>query len=288
MIGGGRARTALSVLLAAASLSACGTQQPGQLTGPSATYPRAHPNDGYADLDAVLGSGFARRPNGSFGGERLAAHAATGTSFHQYAEVFYPAGSASQKSAQTDASVEGGFQAYYDLTAGQLNEAYLRYWVYFPANFQFVKGGKLPGLFGGTQTSGGKIPDGANGFSTRYMWREDGAGEVYAYLPSSQEHGTSLGRGDWSFPTGRWTCLVQHVRLNTPNQPDGSIDVEQDGRVVSKQRGLIFRTTDQLRIEGLFFSSFFGGGDASWASPSDQFARFGGFDVSAQPLTCAS
>ncbi|WP_181449171.1 polysaccharide lyase [Nonomuraea aridisoli] len=43
--------------------------------------------------------------------------------------------------------------------------------------------------------NGGRIPDGTNGLSTRFMWRANGAGEVYAYLPTSREHGTSLGRG---------------------------------------------------------------------------------------------
>ena len=46
------------------------------------------------------------------------------------------------------------------------------------------------------------------------------------------------------------------------------------------QRGMTYRTTDQLKIDGLFFSTFFGGGDESWASPVDQYADFAGFSVS--------
>jgi len=34
-----------------------------------------------------------------------------------------------------------------------------------------------------------------------------------------------------------------------------------------------------LRIEGLFFSTFFGGGDASWATPRDQYADLAGFEL---------
>jgi hypothetical protein len=41
-----------------------------------------------------------------------------------------------------------------------------------------------------------------------------------------------------------------------------------------------FRTVGSLRIDGLFFSTFFGGGDSSWASPVDQHADFAGFAVS--------
>jgi len=43
--------------------------------------------------------------------------------------------------------------------------------------------------------------------------------------------------------------------------------------------GLTFRTVPTLRIEGLFFSTFFGGGDASWATPRDQYADFAGFEL---------
>lgn len=56
----------------------------------------------------------------------------------------------------------------------------LYYEVFFGENFDFVKGGKLPGLRGGPQTkacSGGREADGSDCFSSRLMWREQGAGE---------------------------------------------------------------------------------------------------------------
>jgi hypothetical protein len=124
-------------------------------------------------------------------------------------------------------------------------------------------------------TSGRQIPDGTDGFSTRFMWRAGGAAEVYSYLPSSVEHGTSLGRGAWTWPTGRWVRVEQHVRLNTPGVADGVLDVTVNGRSVLRERGLTYRTVPTLRIDGVFFSTFFGGGDASWATPVDQYADFG-------------
>ena len=54
----------------------------------------------------------------------------------------------------------------------------LEYTVFFPSNFEWVKGGKLPGLYGGhTTCSGGD--DAKSCFSTRLMWRAHGAGELY-------------------------------------------------------------------------------------------------------------
>lgn len=220
-----------------------------------------------ADLAAFTGLGF--REAGSFGLDRAELHG-------DVLRVRYPAGSASNRAGGPG----GGAQAYLELPE-PVDELVLRYRVRFPAGFDFVKGGKLPGLYGGTVTGGQNIPDGTDGFSTRYMWRADGDGEVYAYLPTSVDAGTSLGRGCWTFPTGRWVELEQHVRLGTPGRADGTITVRVDGEPVLRQTGLAFRTTDELRIEGVFFSTFFGGGDSSWATPEDQYAEFAGFAVSA-------
>jgi hypothetical protein len=168
-------------------------------------------------------------------------------------------------------------QLYLKFANGPADRAWLRYFLRFPAGFEFVKGGKLPGLYGGSVTSGRHIPDGSNGLSTRYMWRAKGAGEVYAYLPTSEHHGTSLGRGSWHWPSGRWCLVEQQVTLNDPGRANGTVAVSLDNQLVLLQSDLTFRTTDALQIEGLFFSTFFGGGDASWASPVAQHADFAGF-----------
>ncbi len=70
--------------------------------------------------------------------------------------------------------------------------ASLEYSVYFPSDFDFVKGGKLPGLYGGHKgCSGGNaavewvdalrssLSDAFSCFSTRMMWRTGGKGELY-------------------------------------------------------------------------------------------------------------
>lgn len=53
----------------------------------------------------------------------------------------------------------------------------MAYSVFFPVGFNFVKAGKLPGLYGGrTGCSGGSAAE--NCFSSRLMWRTGGKGEV--------------------------------------------------------------------------------------------------------------
>lgn len=62
--------------------------------------------------------------------------------------------------------------------------ALLEYDLFFPSNFPFNLGGKLPGLYGAMAgaapdgCSGGKGADGNNCWSARFMWRAFGAGEV--------------------------------------------------------------------------------------------------------------
>jgi hypothetical protein len=168
-----------------------------------------------------------------------------------------------------------GFKAR--ILAGGSDAATLHYRLRFPAGFHFVRGGKLPGLFGGTGPSGGHLPDGRDGFSLRLMWREHGAGEVYAYLPDSRVHGTSLLHGRFAFVPGRWHELVQAVRLNTPGRADGVLGLWLDGRAAGRVTGLRLRDLPELRVDGVFVDVFFGGNDDSWAPQADSHVDLADF-----------
>lgn len=200
--------------------------------------------------------------------------------FAKVLRVKYPAGSASPNASRQEGAPLGGAQFYSKLGMTPQDSLRLSYYARFSENFDFVKGGKLPGFFGGTAVSGGNTPDGTNGFSTRFMWRRNADGEVYAYLPTSTEYGTSIGRGNWRFKPGVWHHIEQEVILNQPGKADGKIRVWLGGQLVLDQGGLTFRTTDALKIEGIFFSTFFGGDDTSWATPKDVHIDFTNFKVS--------
>ena len=161
----------------------------------------------------------------------------------------------------------------------------MRYWLRLPANFAWVKGGKLPGLYGGRVISGGNIPDGTNGFSTRLMWRVDGQGELYLYGPTSSRYGTSLGRGSWNFVRERWQCIEQEVVLNTPGQLDGTVRIWVDGDMAYENTRLLFRTVNTLQIEGVFFSTFYGGGRSILGAARTR-ADFAHFAVGLQRVGC--
>jgi len=158
--------------------------------------------------------------------------------------------------------------------------ACLSYSVWLPDDFDFKKGGKLPGLFGGSGPAGGAKVDGTNGFSTRYMWRERGAGEVYAYIPGAPEgRGESIDRGKFSFEPGKWTQLTQEVVLNTPGQADGSLKVWVNGDLAISKKAMRYRDTSALTVDGVMADVFYGGSDQSYAAPKDTKVRVTPFEV---------
>ncbi|MFK0112720.1 polysaccharide lyase [Streptomyces sp. NPDC091217] len=281
------AAAALITLAACSGPSTDHERGDGDSGGRSAA-PHAGPTTALSDdadgVQQFFGPTVRPVDRGSFGLSRAVFLPRRDPKLGQVLRVRYPAGSASPTVARKFGRPEGGAQLYLPLKSGPADSLHLRYYLRFPREFDFVKGGKLPGLYGGTVTSGRRIPDGADGLSTRYMWRLGGAAEVYAYLPTSVQHGTSLDRGAWRWPTGRWVCVEQAVRLNTPGRSDGTVDVTVDNRTVLHAGGLEFRTTNALGIDGIFFSTFFGGSDPSWATPRGQYADFAGFAVSTRPI----
>ncbi|MEM1242113.1 MAG: polysaccharide lyase [Cyanobacteria bacterium P01_H01_bin.26] len=221
------------------------------------------------------------RDGKSWGDDNLEILSPADGPFETVLRVYYPAGSASPSvSRQTDSPL-GGAQFYADLFLAAQTELRLTYYLRFAEGFDFVKGGKLPGLFGGVGASGGDTPNGADGFSVRLMWRRDGQGEVYAYLPTSETYGTSIDRGAWRFQPGIWYKLTQEIKLNTPDRADGEIRLWVNDALVIDQKEVMFRTVDSLQIDGIFFSTFFGGGDASWATPQDTHIDFADFSLTA-------
>ncbi|WVF68834.1 hypothetical protein IAT40_003607 [Kwoniella sp. CBS 6097] len=129
----------------------------------------------------------------------------------------------------------------------RIPNATLEYSVFFPPDFVFVKGGRLPGLYGGhTECEAGS--DASECFDTRMMWEENGGGELYLYAPRRKQtrkkcrgrwgsdcdlgYEPSIRRGSWSFQRGAWTQIRQDVWLNTPGNNDGGFNIWINGRLV--------------------------------------------------------
>jgi len=166
---------------------------------------------------------------------------------------------------------------------GPEQAVHLSYRVRFGDDFEFVRGGKLPGLAGGEANTGGKIPTGSDGWSGRIMWRSEGCGSFYLYHPDMEsEWGDYI---DWpaQFEAGRWHEVDQVVVMNTPGERDGAVLGWLDDRMVAERRDLRFRDVDGFAVDVLYFSTFFGGSDESWAPGSDQAIEFDSFVLRAIP-----
>ena len=153
--------------------------------------------------------------------------------------------------------------------------------------FLRLVGGEDDEAFG---CSGGRQSGRTACFDGRYMWRKNGAGELYTYIPLSDsnsvaqlavsgtiannDYGYSVGRGLFTWPTGEWITVVQRVKLNTVGQSNGEIKVWVNGEEKIDLTGISLRDSDSSTIQGMQFQTFFGGSTSDWASPKDQSAWF--------------
>ncbi|KAF8064992.1 polysaccharide lyase family 14 protein [Lyophyllum atratum] len=181
-----------------------------------------------------------------------------------------------------------------DVHIDSAKEAKLSYQVQFPENFKFALAGKLPGLYGGSdpKTAGSCAGGHHNNscWSARLMWRKEGEGELYAYLPTANQklavckdkcdvqYGASIGNGSWSFKPGEWTQVTERVKLNDVGQMNGEIEILIGGESKVSLKGLQLRGDEAGRIRGAMVCSFFGGSSKpEYQSPQDQQAYFKDF-----------
>ena len=178
----------------------------------------------------------------------------------------------------------------------------MSYEVYFPADLQWIKGGKLPGVCFGTadgkcSTGGDWQPDSG---SFRVMFREDGLAIGYSYLAikggaqaaiNAQGSGYKdvvvatggTGHDLWKkknaglrFKKGTWNAVTMQLQMNTPGKKDGviSLTVNGDNRTV---KDTMFRQDASVKFTNAIVVSFFGGGSDDWNSPIDTTIKFRNF-----------
>ena len=153
------------------------------------------------------------------------------------------------------------------------NRLELAYRVNFSDDFEFVRGGKLPGLCGGPESvTGGNRANGVNGFSARFMWREDGRGEAYLYhVDQPDKFGDSIPfPDDFRFPRGKPFLIIMRIDMNEIGESNGTFEAwvkqgEADALKVVHRDDLRWRTAESVQIDSLLCEVFYGGNDSSWA-----------------------
>ncbi|MFQ3574886.1 MAG: T9SS type A sorting domain-containing protein [Cytophagales bacterium] len=173
--------------------------------------------------------------------------------------------------AGTFGPANNGAQA--PLMVNNYDELYAGYWVRFSNNFSWGttnEGGKLPGLSGGNRCSGCQNCNGTNGFTARLMWRPNGRGVVYLYhMDKAGACGDNPqlrnpDNSNFHFQKGVWYHVAQRLKINTVGQYNGEVETFINGQTASLITGLRF-VTNADKVNSLYFSTFHGGADASWA-----------------------
>lgn len=171
---------------------------------------------------------------------------------------------------------------------GNWREAKLSYIVRFSEGFDWVKGGKLPGLCGGPDNvSGGRPANGTNGFSVRLMWRANGKGEAYVYHKNQKSnYGDSFAfPEDFRFSQNASIRVIIRVGMNDPGLKNGRLDVwiaDNENAVacqILQRSELEWRDVSSFGIDSLLFETFHGGGDPSWAPTRHCFTEFSEINI---------
>ncbi|CAF0984409.1 unnamed protein product [Brachionus calyciflorus] len=204
-------------------------------------------------------------------------------------KVKYPAGSYSSLPGNKGGT---GFFVW-PFGTNIIQHATLEFEVLFPADWDWVKGGKLPGLFGGrTSCSGGDMA--LDCFSTRFMFGPNGGGYAYLYVSKVANHSAEFCAlttapncsPDWGYGIGgskyfdkdRWIKIKQLVKLNTPGRQDGRLTIWVDNVQKFDFAKMVYRT-GTVPISGIAFETFFGGNTADWATPKTVYSYFRNFRI---------
>lgn len=198
-------------------------------------------------------------------------------------KIKYPVGKVGQEE-------DGGGAQWRLRFDSPLEKCTVEYSVMFPKDFEFVKGGKLPGLCGGTSPGGGKKSDGSDGFSARIMWRDNGRIFQYMYW---MERSPEKKWGDdlpWKglksdndetlrFIPGKWHTLKTEITMNTPRERDGILKSWLDGELALFKKGAFRAEGATFGIDSFNFTTFFGGNTSDWAPLKDESVYFTDFSI---------
>ncbi|SHL81494.1 polysaccharide lyase [Fibrobacter sp. UWH6] len=179
-------------------------------------------------------------------------------------------------------------------------EMWVAYDIQFEPGFEFVKGGKLPGLCGGECYTGGNRPSVGDGWSARIMWRANGA--VVQYLYFVDQASTYGDDAKWNlgetaeqkhFVPGKWHRVVTRVVMNSVStegtgDKNGIVQSWFDGELALDLDTLRLRDFQDQKIDEFYLSTFHGGDDDTWAPSTDVFVRYDNFVVSTDSINVKS
>ena len=170
---------------------------------------------------------------------------------------------------------DAGGWSWFSPLPSNLTEVYFSYDIRFKPGFNWVHGGKIPGVTGGRVYSGNEIKY-TDGFSVRAMWKGYGTLVYYIYHQDQDNiYGSSYDWENFRFETGRWYNLTFRVVLNSVGSDggirNGILEGFVDGKLVFQKTDFNFRNFESIKIDRMYICSFFGGNDAIWNAARDEW-----------------
>ena len=111
------------------------------------------------------------------------------------------------------------------------------------------------------------------------MWRDNGTLENYVYHAGQRSRYGDDEYWNANAQPGTWHRIQHRIVMNTPGVANGIVEAWLDGIKVLSITKLTFRNTADIGINLFYFSTFYGGNDASWAPAEDQYAYFDNFRI---------
>jgi len=151
---------------------------------------------------------------------------------------------------------------------------YVRFYTYYANDFgdrRRSEGyrGKAPGFDGtyGIEGWGGKPNrDGTKGWSCRGSnhGRSRRDGVTFGFYTYEVQTTSDYNYGKtWQYrrniPYGKWVCIEQYIKLNTPGKKDGVARAWIDDKLVFEKTNFHWRNTDALKIESYWLNYYRGG-----------------------------
>jgi hypothetical protein len=180
-------------------------------------------------------------------------------------------GSASPRWA---AGAKGGMSYPWEPRALQSKTAAcLTYHVMLPADFDFHRGGVLPGFAGSDGNERGEA------FFARLVWRPAGRAGVAVHASAAPGNTGTADAEAFDFPRGRWVKLEQEVVLNTPKKADGTLRLWVDGVLAVDRTDIAYRSTGETTLASVAADVHYGGADHTVAAPKDAKVWLSPFQV---------
>lgn len=156
--------------------------------------------------------------------------------------------------------------------------ACLTYRIMVPEDFEFSKGGMLPGLYGGTQIIVGKKSEEKSGFATRVLWGQEGTLSLGTLAPVNGNR--VLDNSKLKLTPGKWHEITTEAVLNTPGANNGIVRLWVDGELATERMDLALRSAEQpFTVTGVLTDVSYGHFTDPVAAPKDTHIQISPFEL---------